>query len=75
VRIGLHTAAANRRGSDYSGKGVHVAARVAALAEGGEILASAETLAAAGKVATSEPRIATVKGVAAPVTFAAITWG
>ena len=28
----------------------------------------------AGKVATSEPRTATVKGVAAPVTFAAITW-
>jgi hypothetical protein len=26
VRIGLHTAMANRRGSDYSGKGVHVAA-------------------------------------------------
>ena len=44
VRIGLHTAEANRRGDDYSGKGVHVAARVAALAEGGEILATAETL-------------------------------
>ena len=34
VRIGLHTAEANRRGADYSGKGVHVAARVAALAGG-----------------------------------------
>ena len=32
VRIGLHTAEASRRGTDYSGKGVHVAARVAALA-------------------------------------------
>ena len=28
VRIGLHTAEANRRGDDYSGMGVHVAARV-----------------------------------------------
>ncbi len=37
VRIGLHTADANRRGDDYSGKGVHVAARVAAQAAGGEI--------------------------------------
>jgi len=74
VRIGLHTAAANRRGNDYSGKGVHVAARVAALAEGGEILASAETIAAAGAVATAEPRTATVKGVAAPVSFAAVIW-
>jgi class 3 adenylate cyclase len=74
IRIGLHSADANRRGSDYSGKGVHVAARVAALAEAGEILASAETIAEAGAVATSEPRTATVKGVAAPVTFVAITW-
>ena len=57
VRIGLHTAEANRRGDDYSGKGVHVAARVAALAEGGEILATAETLAEAGDVRASEPRI------------------
>ena len=34
VRIGLHTADANRLGGDYSGNGVHVAARVAALATG-----------------------------------------
>ncbi len=74
VRIGLHSAEANRRGADYSGKGVHVAARVAALAEGGEILASTETIAQAGGVAASEPRTATVKGVAAPVSFVAITW-
>ena len=74
VRIGLHSAEANRRGADYSGMGVHVAARVAALAGGGEILATTETIAAAGTVATSEPRTVTVKGVSAPVTFAAITW-
>jgi len=75
VRIGLHSAAANRRGSDYSGKGVHVAARVAALAEGGEILASTETVADAGTVATSDPRSAMVKGVAAPVSYVSISWG
>ena len=74
VRIGLHSAEANRRGADYSGMGVHVAARVAALAGGGEILATTETIAAAGTVATSEPRTVTVKGVSAPVTFAAISW-
>ena len=34
--------------ADYSGMGVHVAARVAALAGGGEILATSETLAEAG---------------------------
>jgi class 3 adenylate cyclase len=74
VRIGLHSAEANQRGDDFSGVGVHLAARVAALANGGEILATAETLADAGYVAASGSREASVKGVAAPVTVAAVTW-
>ncbi len=74
VRIGLHTAEASRRGTDYSGKGVHVAARVASLARGGEILATAETLAEAGDVRTSDARRTPVKGVAEPVSLAAVTW-
>jgi class 3 adenylate cyclase len=56
------------------GKGVHVGARVYAIAGGGEVLASAETLAEAGDVATSEPLTEPVKGVAAPVSVAAIAW-
>ncbi|HSO28653.1 MAG TPA: adenylate/guanylate cyclase domain-containing protein, partial [Candidatus Sulfomarinibacteraceae bacterium] len=67
VRIGLHAAEANQRGDDYSGMGVHVAARVAALAGGGEILATAEALTETGDLATSQPRDAAVKGVSAPV--------
>jgi class 3 adenylate cyclase len=74
VRIGLHTAEASQRGGDYSGMGVHVAARVAALAGGGEILASAEALAAAGEVAASPTHDAAVKGVSAPVSLALIDW-
>ena len=74
VRIGLHTAEANRRGTDYSGTAVHVAARVAALAGGGEILATAETLSAAGTVQTSGARSASVKGVTAPVDVAEVAW-
>jgi class 3 adenylate cyclase len=74
VRIGLHTAEANRRGTDYSGKGVHVAARVAALAAGGEILATAETLAEAGDVPASDARTTPIRGVSAPVCLAAISW-
>jgi class 3 adenylate cyclase len=74
VRIGLHTAEANRRGTDYSGMGVHVAARVAALAEGREIVATLDTIAAAGTVASSEPRTVAVKGVSTPVTFVTISW-
>ncbi len=74
VRIGLHSADANRRGADYSGMGVHLAARVAALAGGGEIVATAETLAEAGTVATTAPREATLKGVSAPVGVASVEW-
>ncbi len=74
VRIGLHTAEANRRGTDYSGKGVHVAARVSALADGGQILATAATLAEAGDVPTADPRLTPVKGVTEPVSLAAVVW-
>jgi class 3 adenylate cyclase len=74
VRIGLHTAEANRRGNDYSGKGVHVAARVVTLADGGEIVATAETLAEAGDVRVSGARQAQVKGVTVAVSIAAVTW-
>ena len=74
VRIGLHTAEANRRGADYSGKGVHVAARVGALAAGGEILATAETIAEAGDVRTTARRETPIKGVAASIEIASITW-
>ena len=51
-----------------------MAARVGALAEGGEILATTETLAEAGDVATANARTATVKGVTAPVSFAQVDW-
>jgi len=53
---------------------VHVAARIGALAAGGEILASAETPREAGDIPTSAPRETAVKGVTALVTVAAIDW-
>jgi class 3 adenylate cyclase len=74
VRIGLHSAEANRRGTDYSGMGVHVAARVGALAIGGEILATQETLTEAGDVRTTGERTTPVKGVTAPLNLASIGW-
>ena len=52
---------ANRRGRDYTGIGVHVAARVAAMAGGGEVLATETTLAEAGLTTTAtcaKPRCA-----------------
>ena len=65
--MGLHTAEAVQRGSDYSGVGVHVAARVADLAGAGEIIASAETLHAAGRSPRPDVREVSLKGVAGPV--------
>ena len=43
VRMGLHTGFAEVRGGDYYGTAVNRAARVAAVAHGGQILASAAT--------------------------------
>jgi class 3 adenylate cyclase len=40
VRAGIHTTECERMGADVGGVGVHVAARVSAAAEGGEILVS-----------------------------------
>jgi class 3 adenylate cyclase len=75
VRIGLHRSGATREGTDWSGFGVHAAARIGSLAEGDEILASRETAEAAeGDYALSEPRTVTLKGIPEPVEVVAIAW-
>jgi class 3 adenylate cyclase len=74
VRIGLHHAAATRKGNDYGGRGVHVAARVGALATGGEVLATTDVLArAATRFPVSEPRSVTLKGVSEPVDVVSVS--
>jgi class 3 adenylate cyclase len=74
VRVGLHSAVATRRGSDYSGKDVHVAARIAALARGGEILASAATAALAEPYRMTNPRTVSLKGVSGEVEVVSVAW-
>jgi len=75
VRIGLHIADAARHGVGYRGKGVHQTARIAALAEGGEILASGETLAGTTlRFPASAPRSVELKGVSEPVELITINW-
>jgi class 3 adenylate cyclase len=51
-----------------------VAARIAGLAGGGEILTSAEALAEAGDVATTDAREVEVRGVSTQVRVASIVW-
>ena len=48
IRVGIHTGTAVERDGDWFGSAVNVAARVAALADAGEILLTAATLTAAG---------------------------
>ncbi|HET9458213.1 MAG TPA: adenylate/guanylate cyclase domain-containing protein [Candidatus Limnocylindrales bacterium] len=85
VRIGLHAAEANRRvdaggGVDYSGVGVNLAARVAGLAGGGEILVTTETLDQVEGldrlegIAPSASREAVIRGVSTPVSVVTVAW-
>lgn len=75
VRIGLHAAEATRRGRDYSGRGVHVAARVGAAAGRDEILATdTVALQPGAHVRVSKPRTLALKGVREPVEVRAIDW-
>jgi class 3 adenylate cyclase len=76
IRIGLHTAEATRKGRNFTGQGVHIAARVGAAATKEEILVSRDVVSAAGPIrfAMSEPRSVTLKGVREPVEVLAIEW-
>ena len=75
VRIGIHAAQANRVGLDYTGSGVNQASRIGAVAEGGEILVSASTLAAASNSLVERARrTVTLKGLAAPVEVVSIAY-
>jgi class 3 adenylate cyclase len=75
VRIGLHEAEASTRAIDFAGRGVHEAARIGSLAEGGQVLASVNTVqSAAPRFPMSPPRTVTLKGVSQPVNVVTIEW-
>ena len=75
VRIGLHTGGAlHKADGDYSGQGVHMAARIGALAGGGEILISGESLDGGTRFRLSEPRSEQLKGFEEPVELVAVEW-
>ena len=77
VRIGIHEAEASHRGNDYAGRGVNEAARIGALAVGGEVLVSAASVEGTnGQVGfgLSDRRSVTLKGITEPVEVASIDW-
>ncbi|TME11506.1 MAG: hypothetical protein E6I65_06345 [Chloroflexi bacterium] len=76
IRIGLHAAEATRKGRNFTGQGVHVAARIGAAAGKDEILVSAATAAAAGRIrfGLAAPRPVTLKGVKEPIEVQSVDW-
>jgi class 3 adenylate cyclase len=73
VRIGVHASGATQVGRNFSGKGVHEAARIAALADGGQILSSRDT-AAGGRFPTSNPHEVTLRGTSEAMAIVSIDW-
>ena len=73
VRIGLHASDATMVGRNFTGKGVHEAARIGALADAGQIVASVQT-ADGGAFAVTDRRTVTVKGISDPIEVATIDW-
>jgi adenylate cyclase len=70
IRVGMHTGPATDRGGDYFGAAVNVAARVAGLAPGGQVLITAATRQAAGElegVGTRELGPQKLRNVSEPV--------
>lgn len=76
IRIGLHRAEATRRGRNFSGHGVHVAALVGAAAGNDEIVVSRAVVDDAGPIrfGLSEPREVELKGVKEPVEVRSVDW-
>ena len=73
VRIGVHASGATQVGRNFSGKGVHEAARIAALADGNQILASTSTT-ADGRFPISDARAVVLKGTSGPLEIVTVEW-
>lgn len=75
VRIGIHAAEATRAGSDYAGRGVNLAARVAAAAAGDEILLTRSSLDRSRRsYDLGEDRLLELRGVAESVDAVTVRW-
>jgi class 3 adenylate cyclase len=77
VRIGLHTGEALREADKFFGRTVILAARIAAQAQAGEILASAllrELTQSSGDIQFGPDRDLALKGIAQPQRVYAVEW-
>lgn len=75
VRIGVHSGGAfHRADDDYAGQGVHMAARIGALAGAGEILVSVDSLDGGSAARLRDRRAERLKGFEQPVELAGVDW-
>ena len=77
VHVGLHTGEAVRDGTDFLGRTVIIASRLAQLASGGEVLVSSlvrELAHGSREFCFGPPRQVTLKGVSAEQTIYAVDW-
>jgi eukaryotic-like serine/threonine-protein kinase len=77
VRIGMHTGEAIRERDDFFGRNVILAARIAAQADGGEVLVSSllkELTESSGDIAFGEAREVTLKGLSGSYRVHAVGW-
>ncbi len=77
VRMGLHTGEMIKEGDDFFGKHVNLAARIAAQADGGEILVSSllkELTASGGDIQFGEPRTVELKGLTGAQEMFPVAW-
>ncbi len=75
VRSGVHTGEIEVKGDDIAGIAVHIAARIAALAQGGQVLASrtVRDLVAGSNLSFREWGIQHIKGLTEPMTLFEVT--
>jgi class 3 adenylate cyclase len=73
VRIGLHASDATQIGQNFAGLGVHAASRIAGVAAGGEIVASADTVTGTS-FSGSTPRTVALKGLSEPISIVTVDW-
>jgi class 3 adenylate cyclase len=75
VRIGVHLDAANHLAGDYLGQGVHLAARIGAQAQGGEVLVSRATLkGVASHLNLGRPRTTQLRGFNNSIELVPVIW-
>jgi len=73
VRIGVHASGVSQLGKNVQGRGIHEAARIAALAQGGEILASRESAAGTRFTGTDQRKVE-LRGISEPLDIVTIEW-